>query len=186
MNRRTGVLVGLVVVLVVGGILAVYFSTGPGDPEDPTQEAPEEELILFYPSRDGRELVPVSRTPESMPETREDVPETVVDMLKQVPEDEELVAVVPEEMSLRSSFFEDSIVWLDFNDGIIGAAEGSAGEYVLLYSVVNSVLANLDPSFQMVFFLVEGEHRNTIGPYGEDSGHIAINVPLGPRWDERP
>jgi len=107
----------------------------------------------------------------------------IVDELTTAPRDPDLVAVVPSGTSLRSAFVDGQTVYLDFNDRLVGAAEGSSGEMMLLYSIVNSVLDNLPPSYKLVHFLVEGEMRKTIGPYGEESGHIAIQYPLGPRWD---
>ncbi len=80
-------------------------------------------------------------------------------------------------------FFDERLVVLDFNSELIGAAAGTGSEHLLLYSIVNSVLANLPDEFRFVQFMIDGEMRKTIGQYGEESGHIAIEYPLGPRWE---
>jgi len=152
--------------------------------ELPEQEAalPEDEVSLYFYRMDTAQLTVQERTvPEA--ESPSDRVHQIVDELSTSPDTETIVSLLPEKIELRSVFFEGQTVFLDFNDELIGAAEGSSGEMLFLYSIVNSVLANLPDERKLVHFLVQGEMRKTIGPYGEESGHIAIQYPLGPRWD---
>lgn len=181
---------GLVVifVLVVGlGAGLYWWSTPTNDPKSPpTKTEPEEELILYYPHQQSLDLTRTDVSIDTQPTRPDQVPNLVVDQLKNQPGPSELLPVVPEGLELRASFLREGHVVLDFNDALVGTTQGSTGEYVLLYSLVNSVLANLDPEYRFVLILVEGEMRNTIGAHGEDSGHIALDVPLEPTWDEPP
>lgn len=177
------VLAGTLLVLGVIGAGLYWWSWGPAPPsERPEEQLPREEVKLYFlNSRDYR-LEIVKRRVEEAPDTGTRIAQ-VVEELTHPPEDSNLVALLPEDARVHSVFVDGQTIYLDFNDALVGAAQGSSGEMMLLYSIVNTVLANTPPSYKLVHFLVEGEMRKTIGAYGEESGHIAIQYPLGPRWD---
>lgn len=168
-----------VLLLAAGGFAWWTFRSGPAPAEKPL---PREAVKLYFLDREAYRLEVVERRVTEAPDTASRLVQ-IADELTTPPEDPRLTALVPPEASVRSAFVDGQTVYLNFNDGLVGAARGSSGEMMLLYSIVNSVLANLPPSYKLVHFLVEGEMRKTIGPYGEESGHIAIQYPLGPRWD---
>lgn len=178
-TRRIGALLGLVLLLGAGAYYWWVLRPGPLPSE---QALPREEVELYFLNRNTYRLQVVRRRVTRAADTASRIVQ-ITDELTTPPRDPNLVALVPEEVSVRSAFVDGQTVFLNFNDEIVGAAEGSSGERMLLYSIVNSVLANLPPSHKLVHFLVEGEMRKTIGPYGEESGHIAVQYPLGPRWD---
>ncbi len=150
--------------------------------EQPPEPVPEEEVQLYYADRYSPTLAVETRTlPET--ETRSERIKQIVTELGRSPDDAELISVVPEELELHSVFFDEPFVVVDFNNRLIGAASGAGGEKILLYSLVNSLLGNLPERYMFVQFLIDGEMRKTIGAYGEESGHIAIEYPLGPRWE---
>lgn len=177
--RRVGALLGLV--LLLGAGVYYWWVLRPGPPPS-EQVLPREEVELYFLNRNTYRLQVVRRRVTRAADTASRIIQ-ITDELTTPPRDPNLVALVPEEVSVRSAFVDGQTVFLNFNDEIVGAAEGSSGERMLLYSIVNSVLVNLPPSHKLVHFLVEGEMRKTIGPYGEESGHIAVQYPLGPRWD---
>ncbi len=183
MNRRRWLILLIAVLIVsVGTVLFWYVLRTPPQPTPPEEPLPGEEVILYFLNRKGYHLQIQRR---ELPEAKNKSQRVtqIVRELTRPPEDVNLIALVPGDLELRSVFIGDQTVYLDFNDALIGAAQGSSGEMMLLYSIVNSVLANLPRQYKLVRFLVDGEKRKTIGAYGEESGHIAIQYPLGPKWD---
>lgn len=175
-------LLTVLVILLAGLGLMYWYWSAPVDTQPDKQPLPEETVTLYYLDRQEHQLKPVQRHVSEAGDRSERV-EQIVRELVEGPEDTGLVRILPEEAELRSAFLDEKIVYLDFNDQLIGAAQGSSGEMILLYSVVNSVLKNVSDEYKLVQFLIEGETRKTIGPYGEESGHIAVSYPLGPRWN---
>lgn len=146
------------------------------------RKLPEENVVLYYLNEQEYVLETVQRT---VPEASDQAARVkqIIDELTKQPERSNLLRLVPARLTLRSSYIDGQTIYLDFNDELVGAARGTSGEMMLLYSIVNSVLENLPEKYKLVHFLIEGESRKTIGPRGEDSGHIAIQYPLGPRWN---
>lgn len=148
----------------------------------PEKPLPEEEVTLYFLDTQTASLTVLRRNvPEA--KTNSDRVRQIITELGTDPADTGVISILPEELELRSAFLDGEIVYLDFNQAIMGAAQGSTEEMLFLYSIVNSVLANLPEKYKLVHFLVEGEMKKTIGAYGEESGHIAIQYPLGPRWN---
>lgn len=183
MDRRgwLGIGAGIGVLIVAGALVWFYLRPFP-EPPPPEEPLPGEKVVLYFLNiREYR----LQKVPRNVPEAKNISQRVnqIVEQLKIEPDTEPLTVMLPRDLKLRSVFVGDQMIYLDFNDALIGAAQGSSGEMMFLYSIVNSVLANLPDRFKLVRFLVEGEKRKTIGPYGEESGHIAIQYPLGPRWE---
>jgi len=177
--KRYGIVV--VAVLVAAGI--GYWIWTPVEERSTEEEPlPGETITVYFLDREDYVLRPVERTVDEAPGQPERIKQ-IVGELTTPPEDTGLIQLAPGDLELRSSYLKDSTVYLDFNDGLVGAAQGTSGERMLLYSIVNSVLENVSSDYKLVQFLIEGEQRKTIGAYGEESGHIAIRYPLGPRWN---
>ncbi len=174
---------GIVLLIILVAMGLGYWFWSPPD-EDPVEKKPlpEESVTIYFLDRDEYILKPVQRKVEEAPGQSERIKQ-IIDELTSAPEDTGLIQLAPETLELRSSYVNGSRVYLDFNDGLVGAAQGTSGERMLLYSLVNSVLKNVPSEYKLVQFLIEGEQRKTIGAYGEESGHIAIRYPLGPRWN---
>ncbi len=172
--------VGLVVLLLAGG---VYWYWSPWkQPAEEAEPLPEKQVTIFLLNRRKYRLEPVKRR-VSEASGKSNRLEQIIDELRSKPEDSNLIRLVPKGVELRSSYVNGQTIYLDFSDELIGASRGSTGEMMLLYSIVNSVIKNMPEKYKLVQFLIEGKQRKTIGSYGEDSGHIAIQYPLGPRWN---
>jgi germination protein M len=170
----------LALLLVAGGIY--WYWTPAEEPADQPEALPEQEITIYLLNRKEYQLTAVKRqVPEASGQSNRI--KQIIEELRSEPDSSELVRLLPKKLTVRSAYVDGQTVYLDFNDQLIGAARGSSGEMMLLYSIVNSVLKNLPDKYKLVQFLIEGEQRKTIGAYGEDSGHIAIQYPLGPRWN---
>lgn len=150
--------------------------------KDEPRKLPEEKVVVYFLNEQEYALESVERTVPEASDHAARVKQIVEELTKQ-PEESNLIRLVPADLTLRSSYVDGQTIYLDFSDDLVGAAQGTSGEMMLLYSIVNSVLKNLPEKYKLVHFLIEGETRKTIGPRGEDSGHIAIQYPLGPRWN---
>ena len=162
------------------GFWSYFIYESPAPPEE--EPLPEEEVIVYLFNYEGYHLQEVTRTVAEAEGLSERVLQ-ILEEMKYESSENEIISLLPENLVLQSVFLDDQIVYLDFNEELIGAAEGSSGEMLFLYSIVNSLIKNLPDQYKLVQFLVNGETRKTIGPYGEESGHIAIEYPLGPRWN---
>lgn len=180
MSRRGYAIVILAVLIAAG--LGYWFWRPSAD--EPTEEEPlpGEAITVYFLDRDDYILKPVEREVDEAPGQSERIKQ-IIGELTSSPGDTRLIQLAPGNLELRSSYVDGSTVYLDFNDALIGAAQGTSGERMLLYSIVNSVLENVPSEYKLVQFLIVGEQRKTIGAYGEESGHIAIRYPLGPRWN---
>lgn len=175
-------LVGVIILLFAVTILVYWFWFHGLPKRKMKDELTEETMVLYYLNKREFRLESVKRrVPEAS--SQSDRVEQIIKQLTREPEETELISLVPETVTLKSSYFNGETVYLDFNDELMGAAHGSSDEMMFLYSIVNSVLRNLPSRYKLVQFLVEGEMRKTIGPYGEESGHVTIQYPLGPRWN---
>ncbi len=183
--KKFYVLIGLIVLL-AGGVAFTWwiFSGEPQKISKPPEEQPlpRENVKLYFFNEKGRTLVQIKRSLPGVSSRAERIHQIVRQLLVP-PEKGGVIAILPENLKLRSVFINSRTVYLDFNEKLVGAAQGTTEEMFLLYSIVNSVLANLPDEYKLVHFLVNGETRKTIGSYGEESGHIAIKFPLGPRWN---
>jgi len=81
-------------------------------------------------------------------------------------------AILPEGTRLNNIFISsDGIVYLDFNQEFTRNFQGDVlDEYMLLKSIFNTMLSNLD--IRDVMILINGKEAETIG------GHFMINQPL--------
>jgi len=164
-------------------VASVYWFWVPDDRELRQDEPlPEDTVTLYFLNENTYKLQSVER---NVPEAKDQSHrvQQIIEQLTKEPDRAPLIRLLPGELSLRSTYLDGETVYLDFNEHLIGAARGSSGEMMLLYSIVNSVLTNLPSRYALVQFLIQGEVRKTIGPYGEESGHIAVQYPLGPRWN---
>ncbi len=175
-------LIAAPVLLLLFVVILFFFQPADPDPEPEVEPVPEEEVTLYYLNEVDYNLAAVEKQlPETESRTRRI--HQIIDELSEQPEAAELISLLPEDLELHAVFFEGQTVYLDFNDALIGAAEGTTGEFLFLHSIINSVIGNLPEKYKLVQFLVDGEMMKTIGPYGEESGHITIKYPLGPEWD---
>ncbi len=89
-----------------------------------------------------------------------------------------LVSPFPPETKLREIFFsEDGIAYVDFSREVQDQhISGVSAEVETVYSVVNSLAYNFQ-EVKRVFFLVDGNGKDTL------KGHVDISRPLLPMYD---
>lgn len=171
-----------VLLLVILGAIYYWFWLPAKTTEKKEDPLPRDQVTIYFLDRETGYLTPVDRqVPEAADQP--DRVKQIIEQLSNEPGESNHVRLLPEKIALRAVYLDGQTVYIDFNDKLVGAAQGSSGEMMLLYSIVNSVLKNLSSDYKLVKILIEGESRKTIGAYGEESGHIAIKYPLGPRWN---
>jgi spore germination protein GerM len=129
-------------------------------------------VTLYFGSRDAQRLVPESRELRARDDVVSDLRSTV-EALISGPQDAG-VATLPSATRLLGAYIRDGTAYLDFSREIVDPATGStAGEYIMIASVVNTVCSNFE-DVDAVMILVEGEEVDTLG------GHLLISRPLIP------
>ncbi|NLC12324.1 MAG: GerMN domain-containing protein [Firmicutes bacterium] len=127
------------------------------------------EVTLYFSDNEAMYLLPELRSikPGSS------VAEAVVQELMAGPLSKDCLATLPAGLELISLEIEDGIAYVNFNEALY-SVQGSAGEIMAVYSVVNS-LAEL-PEIEKVSFLIEGSEVDSLV-------HMALDEALEPRWD---
>jgi len=129
-------------------------------------------VTLYFGSRDGASLVPESRELRARDDAIGDL-RCVVEALISGPQDGG-VPTLPSAARLLGAYISEDTAYLDFSAEIMDVSTGStAGEYMLIASVVNTVCSNFD-RVEAVMILVEGKEVDTLG------GHLLISGPLRP------
>ncbi|OQA00194.1 MAG: Sporulation and spore germination [Planctomycetes bacterium ADurb.Bin412] len=181
LNKVQKVLLALVLVAAItAGILALQNSQpagensstgpGPGAGSDKQGETARD-LVLYFSDDQAMYLLPERRkVAVGKGETTEQV---IIKELIKGPSDPSLKRTIPPETAILSLSVENGVASVDFSKGIQDSRYGgSAGESMLIYSIVNS-LAQL-PEINQVQILVEGKKIESL------YGHIGIIRPLSP------
>lgn len=142
----------------------------------PTENARKSENITLYFSDDAAMyLVPEARNAQIIDNS---VEKTIITELIKGPENKSLISAIPEGTRLISIETKDGICFVNFSqDFVTKHSGGSSGEYITVYSVVNSLteLEHIDK----VQFLVEGnkleifKHMEFDKPFVRDANAIA-------------
>lgn len=129
-------------------------------------------VTLYFGSRDAKGLVPESRELKARDDAIGDL-RGVVEALISGPQDGGVPAL-PSATRLLGAYISEDTAYLDFSSEIMDVSTGStAGEYILIASVVNTVCSNFD-EVDAVRILVEGKEVDSLG------GHLLISGPLRP------
>jgi spore germination protein GerM len=130
-------------------------------------------VTLYFGSRDGNSLVPESRELGIRGSSAADL-RLLIEALISGP-DGEGVATLPPATRLIGAYIQGRTAYLDFSRDIIDPSTGgTAGEYLMIASLVNTVCANFE-DIDAVEILLEGEEVDSIG------GHLLISGPLRPQ-----
>ncbi len=138
----------------------------------------EEKLVVtvYYSDDSWTKLVPVTKEidPENDPLK---LAAKLIALLTTDP-GEEASSPLPKEAKLRSVFIgQAGELIVDFEDTLDELRSwGIQGELLAAYSVVNTLIANIE-SVNTVRILIGGEKRETL------AGHVMIEEPLSPRLD---
>lgn len=132
------------------------------------QGAVNMQLTVYFASQDAMNLVPQAYTVVK----NEQPVKSAVELLLAGPKNQELLAVFPKEVKLKSITVKDHIAYVDFNDQLIKhKVGGSAGEMLLVGALVDTVTEFSE--IKKVQILVEGKKIETI------SGHMDTSEPIG-------
>lgn len=184
-KRKIRLFIILLIILIVI-ILIFFFGTRKESikhitrpPETPgapgkTQEAETRTVTLFFMSANDDLLHPEERQILLTSTAPNDVARAIVEEIIKGSE-KGLLNVLPEGTKLRQVYItDDGTAYVDFSRHIAaGNYFGSTGEMAAVYSVVNSLAANLK-SVKRVAFLVEGNEKETLG------GHVDLSRPFQP------
>ena len=133
---------------------------------------PKTKITLYFPSASDDRLVAEAREIVDTARPAERGTQVLVELLAG-PKSKDALPAVPEGTTLRQLWITKSgIAWADFsNDLETGLTGGSSEELLAVYSIVDSLTANV-PQIKRVGLLVGGKERDTL------AGHVDIRRPL--------
>jgi spore germination protein GerM len=145
-------------------------STRPAAPAGGRKTAVE----LFFSSSDGSGLIPEKRLiPRA--ENALDKASFILDELIKGPA-QKLIPLLPPEFSVRTVFVSDDILVIDLDPQLLGVSAGAGQEILMWYSVVDSIIMNVN-EINTVHFLVDGRERDGI------LGHVDMKGAFRERLD---
>jgi len=163
------VLIGLALVAVV---LLRNLTREPAEPEQTAEPVSVRAVTLYFGSSDGSSLVAEPREIKAGGGVLEDL-RVVLNALLAGPTGEG-ATLFPGAVALRAVYLRDRTAYVDFSRDIVdGFTGGSAGEYLMVASLVQTICGNFR-EIDAVKVLVEGKDVDTIG------GHLDTSRPLAP------
>lgn len=182
MNRRlaTGLLIAACVVLILAAVWWLRPGkqspvSGPEVVPEADEEAQTEELRLYFPG-DGGLLYPETRTVEVVPDVEKRVQRVVEEVLAG-PTTPGLEAPLPAGTRIRGvDLLGDHVAFVDLGSEQELPPSGSRREMLIAYSVVDSVVTNVE-SIERVGLVWNGIQRTTL------AGHLDLTHPLPPNMD---
>lgn len=135
------------------------------------------EITIFFADEDASALVHEKRSVELGAGIVSDAAVLISELLKG-PQMKGSFPTIPAETRLLNAYKVNETLVLDFTREIqINHTGGTASEILTVYSIVNTVVANVD-EIKMVQILVEGKEVETL------AGHLDISRPLSPnsKW----
>ncbi|WP_242942403.1 GerMN domain-containing protein [Hathewaya proteolytica] len=92
-------------------------------------------------------------------------------------ESKELTCVIPKDVKIKSVNVKDNIAYVDFDKSIEGKIQGSCGEIMFTYSIVNTLTLNKSLNISGVKFYVDGNVVESLG------GHLDHSEVMEPDLD---
>lgn len=136
------------------------------------QQAATVVVTLFFTETDGDGLKAEGRTIDACGSPKDCITALVGELVAGPVGD--LEPPLPPTLVLHDVRFDRDTAWLDFSRDLVeGLPAGSSAEMGAVYSVVNTVCANL-PQVKKVGFLVDGKPVDTL------KGHLDLRQPLEP------
>ncbi len=177
-NRRTGVVVIAFVVfaVIIGVLIQRKYAERNEKPVAPphAQQATTVVVTLYFIERDGDALKTEGRTIDACGDPVSCMNALVAQLVAGPVGD--LETPLPPTLQLLSAKLDKGTAVLDFNRDLIdGIPAGSSAEMGEVYSIVNTVCANL-PQVKRVAFRVEGKPVETL------KGHLDLREPLEPDY----
>jgi len=182
MGQRIG---SLLVLIILSALLltACGLDTGknstPGVPSKPAEQTVDpgktpgngiegKQVVVYFPTRDAMYLMPENR--KILP--GQDPMRSSIEILLSGPENQDVVAIVPQGTVLRSISVKEHIAYVDFNNAIIKNNPGGSTTELLLVGAIVNTLTEF-PDISGVRILVEGKQVQTL------TGHVDVSGVLG-------
>lgn len=150
----------------------------PGDPEGEATITPlaRRSVEIYFPSTTDDGLVSEFREIFDTATPGDQIKQIVADLISG-PTTDEATKALPGGTRLRQVYvLDDGTAWLDFSSELTdGIGGGSMKELLVVYAVVNSVVANV-PQVRKVGILVSGRPVETL------NGHVHLLNPLTPNF----
>lgn len=140
-------------------------------------ERKEREIDVYFADENATRLVPEKRQVVLGDGDADDAGTIVAELIKG-PESDALLPTVPSGTRLLDAYKVGDLLVLDFTHELqTNHTGGSTGELLTVYSIVNSLVHNLD-GIKRVQLLVEGEEMESL------AGHLDLTKPLFPNLKE--
>jgi hypothetical protein len=169
----------VVLVLISAGLIAgavYFFAFMPKRPapEAVDPKAPAMTLVHLYFGHSGEPMLVAEPRYLLLPADLSARAGKIMEALLEGPR-QEAISVIPEASRVNSVFVdENGVCFVDFSREIItNHPGGSAGEAMTIWSVVNTLVLNVDGIY-FVKLLIDGQQEETL------AGHLDIRWPLGP------
>lgn len=176
-HRRTGIVVIAFVVfaVVIGVMIQRKYAERHQKPVAPPHGQQAAAVVtLYFAAPEGGGLVSEGRSIDPCGDAAECIDTLVAELVAGPVGD--LEPALPSTLQLRDVTVASDTAVLDFSHDLVdGLPGGSSAEMAAVYSVVNTVCANL-PQVKRVRFLVDGRPLTTL------KGHLDLHEPLGPDY----
>ncbi|QGG49316.1 GerMN domain-containing protein [Heliorestis convoluta] len=162
-----------IILLIFFLFITILFLSGCSNSRELVQEEAEKQnniekiVQLYFPDHDLNRL---AREEYSFSGSKEEMVHQIFEQLKTGPRNDQLNTLIPEETRLLNVYVEEDRVTLDLSKDIYKVNIGSAGEALLVGSLVNSLTSGLNVTYLQI--LVEGQQVESI------AGHVYIAEPL--------
>jgi len=148
-----------------------------GEPDSALEPLPRDEVEVFYPSAAGDGLAGERHEIFSTATPGDRVKQIVADLIGG-PANPGHARALPAGTRLRQAWVleDESVAFLDFSSELAeGVGGGSTNELLTVYSIVNSVVANVD-EVERVAILINGRTVESL------NGHLDLRRPLAADW----
>ena len=138
-------------------------------------QSPTKKVTLFFVRDDDGLLAPEEREIASDPSPAREAEEVIAELIKGPTG--ALIASLPPETKLGQLFItKDGTAYVDFSRDLVDRhPSGTDAEVSTVYAVVNSLTLNFK-TIKRVFFLIDGEERETL------DGHLSLHKPFVPDY----
>lgn len=172
----TAILLGIILLVTVGCFDSVsIFTSAPAQSTAPVDStlAPSDftpptsmQITVYHATKDALNLVPETYVVDKT----DNPPQTALMLLRNQPNDNELIRLMPSSARLLSLEIKHKIAYVNYNQNLSRYGGGSAMEVLLVAAIVNTLTEF--PEIEAVQILIDGKHTDTLG------GHMDISEPL--------
>jgi len=180
-GRFAFTVITIALVVIVLGLTGMYyfFQTGGANGtgawkglfQKSDHRLPPNQVMLYY-TKDGKQLVGSVAAINQGTIDQSDKAKFIVENLLAGRDAAGLRSTIPAGTTVKSVFVNNNMAWVNLSKEMVTNLKGGVdSELLAVYSIVNSILFNMD-GVDAVQILIEGEKLPTLG------GHVDITVPL--------